>query len=295
MKLICCLLVLIAAIAVVAQKGPTDSPLQTMVDTERAFAAMSVEQGIRPSFMAFIADDGILFRPKAVKGKQWMTEHPLPQSDKRPLLTWRPSFADMAASGDMGYTFGPWEFKNDIKDAVPSAFGHFVTIWKKQSDGTWKFAVDLGVSHPQVDDPELPPRVAVSSPPLFQEIKKDLALANFADRERAFSKLSETRGGRWAFMSYADPEVRVFREGKIPVRGKKAAAAVLPAAKNVWTWEPEAWDVSASGDLAYSYGTYKLLDDNGKLTETGNYYRIWKRHNKEFRIVLDLANPVPQK
>lgn len=85
-----------------AQKDPKSSPLQSMVDTERAFARMAAKQGVRPAFLAFIADDGILFRPTAVKGKQWMTEHPLPTSDKRPLLSWYPTIASMAHAGDMG-------------------------------------------------------------------------------------------------------------------------------------------------------------------------------------------------
>ena len=83
MKKLICLTVLVGFMSMVfAQKPPENSalqsPLQSMVDTERAFARMSEEQGTRPSFAAFIADDGILFRPRAVKGKQWMTENPLP-------------------------------------------------------------------------------------------------------------------------------------------------------------------------------------------------------------------------
>jgi hypothetical protein len=84
------------------QKARQTSALQSMVDTERAFARMSEEQGTRPSFMACIADDGILFRPTAVQGKQWMTEHPLPPSDKRPVLSWDPTIAGMARQGDLG-------------------------------------------------------------------------------------------------------------------------------------------------------------------------------------------------
>ncbi|HEV7798159.1 MAG TPA: hypothetical protein VGO73_08395, partial [Pyrinomonadaceae bacterium] len=92
-----------------ARQSSLQSPLQSMVDTELAFAKMSVDQGTRPAFMAFIADDGILFRPRAIKGKQWMNEHPVPPSDKRPLLSWYPTSADIARAGDMGYTTGPWE------------------------------------------------------------------------------------------------------------------------------------------------------------------------------------------
>lgn len=103
--------------------------------------------------MAFIADDGLLFRPNAVNGKKWMQDHPVPPSDKHPLLAWQPVFARMATSGDLGFTTGPWEFKNDKGDATPEGYGHFVTIWKRQTDGSWKFAVDLGISHPESGGP----------------------------------------------------------------------------------------------------------------------------------------------
>ena len=78
-----------------------------------------------------------------------MIDHPLPASDKRPLLNWYPIVADIARAGDMGWTTGPWEFKSDIKEAKPVAFGNFLTVWKKQADGTFKFAIDLGISNPQ--------------------------------------------------------------------------------------------------------------------------------------------------
>ncbi|MGI8838356.1 MAG: YybH family protein, partial [Pyrinomonadaceae bacterium] len=136
-KLVVITLLLTFVSGAFSQQANEKSALQSMVDTELAFARMSLEQGTRPAFMAFIAEDGILFRPRAVKGKQWMIDHPLPPSDKRALLSWYPSLAGIAESGDMGYTTGPWEFKDDIKDAKPSAFGNFLTIWKKQADGSW--------------------------------------------------------------------------------------------------------------------------------------------------------------
>ena len=153
MKVINILLLFTFAFVALAQTPASESALETMVATERAFAKTSEEKGTNAAFLAFLADDGILFRPRAVKGKQWLTENPPPASDKRPWLKWEPSFAFMSQSGDMGYTFGPWEYRRDIKDAEAVAFGHFLTVWKKQSDGTWKFAVDLGISHPKPSGP----------------------------------------------------------------------------------------------------------------------------------------------
>ncbi len=42
------------------------SALQEMVKTEQAFSKMAEEKNARDAFLAFIADDGLLFRPGAV-------------------------------------------------------------------------------------------------------------------------------------------------------------------------------------------------------------------------------------
>jgi ketosteroid isomerase-like protein len=152
MKLLLSILLLLP-IATFAQKPQSPSPLKQMIETEQAFSKTAEVKNARDAFTEFIADDGLLFRPRAVNGKKWMKEHPVPPSDKHPLLAWQPAFAGMAKAGDLGFTTGPWEFKEDIKDAKPSGYGHFVTLWKKQQDGSWKFIVDLGISHPQSGGP----------------------------------------------------------------------------------------------------------------------------------------------
>jgi ketosteroid isomerase-like protein len=277
------------------QKARQTSALQSMVDTERAFARMSEEQGTRPSFMAFIADDGILFRPTAVKGKQWMTEHPLPPSDKRPLLSWYPTIAGMARQGDMGYTTGPWEYKNDLHDAKPVAWGHFLTVWKKQADGSWKFAIDLGISNPQPAAAALPwqrPK-NYKAPKTMRGIWWFSSAALIA-RDREFSKASAMRGAAAAFVSYASADVHVYRDEKFPFVGQKMALAALPASPNGWTWEPASGDVSISNDLGYTYGTYKIESKESprKIIETGNYFRIWRKQGGVWKVLFDLTNPI---
>jgi hypothetical protein len=111
MKLI--LIVLVCLVGPLIAQAQT--PLQEMVKTEQAFSKMAAEKNARDAFMMFIADDGLMFRPGAVNGKKWMLENPLPPSDKKSLLAWQPSYAGMAASGDLGFTTGPWEFKTTSK------------------------------------------------------------------------------------------------------------------------------------------------------------------------------------
>ena len=275
-----------------AQRKETADALTQMVETERSFSRMSEEKGTREAFVAFIADDGILFRPRAVPGKQWMQEHPLPSSNTRPLLTWQPIYAFMSLSGDLGYTTGPWQYKTDTKDGKASAFGSFMTIWKKQPDGDWKFVLDLGISNPEPQT-ILTPAFPHESGANFKSINVDQARAALLSEEREFSKASADLGAAGAFLLKADVDVRVYRENQMPFVGRSASAEAMYPPTVVWTWEPAFADVSRAGDLAYSYGTYELRDKkSGAITESGNYARVWKKVAGKWRVVIDVANPV---
>jgi len=287
MKLKLSILMLVCTIAAVAQ---AQTPLQEMVKTEQAFSKMAEEKNARDAFMAFIADDGLLFRPGAVNGKQWMLEHPVPPSDKKPLLAWQPSFAGMAASGDMGFTTGPWEAKQDIKDEKPSGYGHFMTVWKKQPDGSWKFVVDLGISHPQSGGPQTLWQPTETQPQKsFKPVDLAAAREGLLSRDKKYAAEASTHELVKTFVSYASPDVRLYRSGNLPFIGRDAAAAALTNAKGRFMWQPIAADVSSAGDLGYTHGTYEVVDDQKKVTERGSYVRIWKYENG-WRVVMDVIN-----
>src|SRR5258705_716907 len=297
MKRFICLTLLLGFVSLAfAKRVEEKSAFQAMVDTELAFAKLSEDQGTRQAFVAFIADDGILFRPRAVKGKQWFAEHPLPQSDKRPLLSWYPAVAGIARAGDLGYTTGPWEFKADIHDAKSVAWGHFLTVWKRQPDGSWKFAIDLGISNPQpaqAEEPlELPQGYTTPTP---MRVSLSSSATALLARDREFSQAATKHGARAAFAEHAMRQVRVYRDGKFPLVGQDLAPAVLPASSSVWTWEPTAGDVSVSDDLGYTYGSYQISGDElgAKVIESGNYFRIWKKEKGAWKVLFDLTNPVP--
>jgi len=295
MKKLVCVSLLIGFVSLAfGQRQPDKSPLQAMVDTELTFARLAADKGTREAFMTFIADDGVLFRPTAVNGKQWFKEHPAPTSDKRPLLSWYPVFAGVARAGDMGYSTGPWDFKRDFHDEKSVAWGHFLTIWKKQANGEWKFAIDLGISNPQPTQPEAP----WSAPKNYKAPKPARGTTTATNtsallaRDREFSNAVLKRGAQAAFTDFAAPDVRLYRDEKFPFMGRELAAAALGASKNVWTWEPIAGDVSSSDDLGYSYGTYKITSGD-KVLEAGNYYRIWKKEGGRWQVLFDLTNPIP--
>ena len=288
------LLLFLPSMPASAQDRNGGDKLRALVETERAFSRTSEEKGIREAFSAFIADDGILFRPRAVKGKEWMQQHPLPPSKTRPLLTWQPIFAAISQTGDLGYTTGPWQYKNDIKDAKPAAFGDFMTIWKKQPDGSWKFVLDLGVSHPKPLKENAVRQPSQTSGRNGRGLYPESARAQILKAEKDFSQQSVNQGAVTAFLFNAANDVRLFREDHEPFVGKKLAASALTPLTVQWTWVPAFADVSSSGDLGYSYGTYELRDKaSAKIIDSGNYARIWKRSRGVWKVVIDVANPVP--
>ena len=64
-------------------------------------------------------------------------------------LTWKPEYADMASSGDLGYTFGTYEATaKDAQGNLVTHYGKYATIWKKQKDGNWRVVLDMGNSSP---------------------------------------------------------------------------------------------------------------------------------------------------
>lgn len=60
-------------------------------------------------------------------------------------IVWKPVYVDVAKSGELGYSWGNW--KDVEKDS--SYYGNYFTVWKKQSDGSWKVALDGGNNSPK--------------------------------------------------------------------------------------------------------------------------------------------------
>jgi ketosteroid isomerase-like protein len=278
-----------------SQEKRETSALQNLVDTERAFSRSSTEKGTRQSFMDFIADDGVLFRPTAVNGKRWMRDNPVPTSDKRPVLSWQPIFAEVSSAEDMGYTTGPWQFKPDINDATPVAFGSFITVWKKQANGEWKFVVDLGISHAQLKEPVSewqPPKATTTHSVAAVDV--EAAKGELTKRDWEFAGSGPTGGLLKKFLALLSNDVRLFRDGNYPILGRDAVKDFLSKNNSVRTSQPDFADVSRSGDLGYTYGTYELKSsDTTKLVGKENYLRIWKKQSGLWKIVVDVANPLP--
>jgi ketosteroid isomerase-like protein len=70
-------------------------------------------------------------------------------SPKDYQLTWTPTDAMMGPSGDMGYTWGHYEGRSKDANGNPvSTSGRYITMWRREPDGSWKVVLDAGANEP---------------------------------------------------------------------------------------------------------------------------------------------------
>lgn len=275
--------------AVAQNRVESDTALASMVAAERAFAQHSIRAGTQAAFLAYMASNGVLYRPRAVKALPWLQARPMPRDL---ALVWEPVFADVSAAGDLGYTTGPWIGSSRSRTDVEPTFGEYVTIWRRQEDGRWKAELDAGIAHGA--DPVGPAPIQAAPAPAWRrsDAASSDALASLLAADSLLAAEASATGAGRAFRKRAAGHLRLLRNGRFPL-ASDSAAAFLQATPG-YTWKPAAGAVSRSGDIGYTYGPYVVLTAIGsrEASESGDYVRIWRRNRAgEWQVVLDLTSP----
>ena len=284
------------SLACVSEGPDSEAALTSLVETERAFARAAAELGTRDAFLEYLAEDAILFRPRATNGREFLSTQPATAG----LLSWEPVFADVSRAGDLGFTTGPWAYTPD-PDEEPAAHGHYFTIWKLQPNGTWKVAIDHGTFNPP---PSAPPG-QFSRPTLHRsdrrhserDIDRATETERLLEKDQAFARAVATQGKLQAINAFLTADVRILRSGGQPRTGIDAARAAAADLPGRLTWRVLGGDVARSGDLGYTYGEYEYqAPDTATPSELGNFVRVWRNlpsTGRIWRVAVDLMSPLP--
>lgn len=113
--------------------------------TEKAFEKMASEKGIAEAFYFFADENAVISRgnDSLISGKENIRAYYEKSTDKNATVNWTPDFVAVSDCGTMGYTYGKYVWKmKDEAGAVVEYKGIFHTVWKKQSDNSWKYVWD---------------------------------------------------------------------------------------------------------------------------------------------------------
>ena len=224
-----------------------------MVAAERAFAADAGARGTREAFLAALAEDSLVFQPGPTSGQRtWAA-----REAGKDRLEWAPAMAEVATSGDVGYTVGPWRFTPEGAEA-PAATGWFFTLWRKQADGHWKVLLEHGISAPATQFPATVQHrggIGIGRLPSWPVGIRELRLADQA-----------TPAGELTPRLVSADFLRL-RAGIAP-DGRAEGAALASTARRVDT----GLVVSSGGDLAATWG--------GGI-DSPAWIRIWRRPSAE--------------
>jgi ketosteroid isomerase-like protein len=275
-----------------AQTVDRQAALDSLVAAEKAFAKDAAEKGTHDSFLDFLADDGVMFTPDPVNGKEFLRGKP----GSPGLLSWFPVYSEVSLAGDLGYNTGPFEFRQAAGEK-PGGIGLFSTVWKRQPDGSWKALVDLGTpgSPPSSGTIALkgPARVAAAD---LSKVDAAAEKTSLLLAERTLDRATRLQGASGIGQFLAD-DAQLLRARRPAIAGKAPIQAALAEDKAPIGWEPAGSGISRSADLGYIFGTAKERESGPESpwVKTGNYLRVWRKGaDGAWKVAFDVLSPRPK-
>lgn len=264
--------------------GQVRPELAGIVQAERDFAQQSVDENIRAAFITNFDDETIAFQKgePLLGRKDWLEG---PANDA--YLFWWPVWADIASSGDFGYTTGPVEFGGTQAERKPTGGAYYASVWKKKN-GVWKVVADLGSA--QYDPAEN--KKDFASPQLLLTKHKgsyDTAAERFSLLNLDKSYITALNEAGVSFTrQHLSHEARLHRPGRKPLTTEAEISAFSENRK--FTHEQVGGGIASSCDMGFTYGRVKVtVSRDGKETILPLcYMRVWKKEEGIWKLVLDV-------
>jgi ketosteroid isomerase-like protein len=136
----------ILALGAVAAPPDKEKLKAEVAKMEDAFCAMAQEKGLLAAFEHFAAPDVAFIDtdPRRFRGLAAVRERLGPDVPGA-KLTWSAMFTDVSDDGTLGYNYGRYESRRPGADGTELVRGgFFLTIWKRQPDGSWRYVMDTG-------------------------------------------------------------------------------------------------------------------------------------------------------
>lgn len=257
--------------------------LQSLVAAELAFAEMARTKNTKEAFLHFMNENGLVFsQGQALNARQSWKWRDTPKS----LLQWEPVYADISASGDFGYTTGPFKLYATRTDTVASAFGYYSTMWSREKNGEWRALADIGVAF-ATEEKTIPKLTTSAKRTVRSSTKQSTALNSMLAFDGDYIALLNNSERSFDARFFSE-EGRIHRFGVHPVKS-------MPNIRNygedhqAFRFEQSGGYVARSGDLGYSYGSV-WIESQDQPALSASYLHVWKKESDSWKLVLDVIS-----
>lgn len=244
-----------------------------LVKAEKDFEDSSLSMGIKDGFTFFADAMGIIFDNKGpVNAKKFWSA--LPPFDG--VFNWSPAYAEMAITGDWGYTTGNYTHSKKSQPDSIDGSGQYTTVWNRISTGEWKYLIDIGNSH--------------NYAPLDTHCKTILHEKYLSDdknmrdallkQEKQFIERYE-KDPATAYEKYGSTDFILNVTGSQPILSVSNAIPLINGISPRIKYSPSDVKVSPGSDMAAVYGTMEQHD------KKGYYVRIWRFERKGWKLALE--------
>jgi ketosteroid isomerase-like protein len=257
----------------------TNKSLASMIQLERDFSRSAKEYSTRQAFLSFTNEESLGFNngPVSLK-KEWEQR----KADSS-WLWWEPDYADIAASGEFGFTSGPWEYRTNRKDENAVAHGHFFTIWRKDASGIWKVLIDMGISYKEPIK-----RTPISTAALHA------ASPQISTKEELLAFDTGLYGNQLIDFQHMvlgalSPEARFYQTNFPPFIGKKSISEHLSKREPI-AYSSLGCFIAQTGDLGVVYGTATFRASDPASSKKANFLHVWKKEDgSTWKLVVEVV------
>ena len=265
----------------------SNGTVSSLVAAENYFAGIAKEKGTTKAFLTVSDENTLLFRPNPVKAKKYLAKQPADYSQ----LSWYPVLAKISKSGDWGFTTGPYIYKPS-SESEQSNYGNYLSVWKMNSKGVWKLAIDLQISHPK---PSIEPALTFVDPnnTRFFNQRSEKRLKQREEMILTSDQLFSATLKKYRNLAYnvfMGDDSRLLFPGHEPIIGKTNITDFLRNQEIQILTEPTKADRATGSDLAYTYGT-AIVTSKG-TEKKYNYVRIWEvQQDHKWNVIVELFSP----
>lgn len=259
------------------------SAFDALVAAESGFAADAQARGVNAAFLAAAGEQGVVFRPAPLRVADVYAKAAPAEFD----LQWRPAAAEIAPSGDLGYTYGP--YTSTTKDGTPRGAGHYFTVWERDGDaGAFHFRSDIGIAH--------------APTPLATQVQRrgssddTAARVGKAERTARLDALRELDSGLLArlrrepqnavYASVGADDLVLMRDGQPPMTAPFDASILAAADLGDAIHMTAAERISADATLATTYAA--PADGRGPA-----WVRVWRHGATGWKLAVELLLAAP--